>query len=305
MRDTSDTSIRVRNVVIGLVVVAAVAISAVMWMRSREGPGDASSPVATTDSRVETAVTPADRDDAAVGERTDADETARAWSEAMGRPPQWPENLSSPGSCEEVRQDLALICAAYDARVPALRQHGGACAAIEQLGQELVAAPPDLSSELRSYDTLLQNVFHLFRVAGRDGMEAARRALAEEALAEPAALALYRWAISHERCSASRSLTVKSETLYAYAGFLFNTLGGQAYLRRRSPRVEALACFYGLQVLERSIRSGHNPQGLDPRPEIPRCRALVASQDLVFADRYVTELDAMARRWEERGPRSP
>jgi hypothetical protein len=305
MSDTSDTSIRVRNVVIGLVVVAAVAISAVMWMRSKVDPDDVSSPLPASDPHAEAALTPADRDDAAPGERMDADEAARSWSEAMGRPPRWPENLSSPGNCDDVRQDLARICAAFDARAPALRQHGGACAMIEQLGQELVAAPPDLSSELRSYDTLLQNVFHLFRVAGRERMQAARRALAQEELAEPAALALYRWAISHERCSASRSLTVRGDALYAYAGFLFNTLGGQAYLRRRSPRIEALACFYGLQVLEHAIRSGHNPQGLDPRPEIPRCRALVASQDLVFSDRYVAELDAMARRWADGAPRSP
>ena len=36
--------------------------------------------------------------------------------------------------------------------------------------------------------------------------------------------------------------------LYDYAGFFFNTLGGQAYLRRRTPRVESLVCFYALQV---------------------------------------------------------
>jgi hypothetical protein len=195
---------------------------------------------------------------------------------------------------------LARICAALDVRAPALREHGGACTLIEQLGSELAAAPPDLSSELRSYDVLLRNVFHLFRVAGRERMQVMRRALAEQDLAEPAAIALYRWAISHQRCSGSDSQSVSSEALYAYAGFFFNTLGGQAYLRRRSPRVEALACFYGLHALDGAIRAGHNPYGLDPRPEIPRCRDLVALQGFVFSDRYLAELDEMSARWKAR-----
>ena len=55
-------------------------------------------------------------------------------------------------------------------------------------------------------------------------------------------------------------------------------------------------------ALDGAIRSGHNPQGLDPRPEIPRCRELVASPHLVFSERYVAELDAMAQRWETRPP---
>ena len=88
--------------------------------------------------------------------------------------------------------------------------------------------------------------------------------------------------------------------MYAYSGFLFNTMGGQAYLRRRTPRTEALACFYALQVLDQAIAAGHNPEGLDPRTEIPRCRALLDSQPLVFSARYVDTLDRMARRWETR-----
>ena len=118
-----------------------------------------------------------------------------------------------------------------------------------------------------------------------------RRMLAEEQeLAEPAALALYRWVISREDCGQGETAEIDQETLYEYGTFLFNTMGGQAYLRRRSPRVEALTCFYALQVLDRSIQAGNNPHGVDPRPEIGRCAALLQSQPFVFADEYVVEL---------------
>lgn len=300
MNAASEKSMRVRNIVIGVVVVAVLVALALLWRQSRQPPESASqlSPVAA--EGVATAEMP---DDGATPE-TNAPATpvdaVELWTELTGESPRWPADFSAPESCAGVRNDLARVCAALDVRAPTLREYGGACTLIEQLGSELAAAPPDLSSELRSYDTLLRNVFHLFRVAGRERMQAVRRALEEQDLAEPAALALYRWAISHERCSGSDSHPVTEEALYAYAGFLFNTLGGQAYLRRRSPRVEALACFYGLQALDRAIQAGHNPEGLDPRPEISRCRDLIAVQGFVFSDQYVAELEEMSRRWKGR-----
>lgn len=305
MSETADKSIRVRNVVIGTVVVAVIVATVLLWRQSREEPERGSTPSPAADPGAATPVAPEDGAGRGPGETAAPVDAERVWTELTGEPPRWPSDFSTPASCEGVRNDLARICAALDVRAPALREHGGACTLIEQLGAELAAAPPDLSSELRSYDALLRNVFHLFRIAGRERMRVIRRALAEQDLAEPAALALYRWAISQERCSRSDLHPVSSEALYAYAGFLFNTLGGQAYLRRRSPRVEALACFYGLQVLDGAIRGGHNPHGLDPRPEIPRCRDLVALQDFVFADRYGAELEEMSRRWKTREAGEP
>jgi hypothetical protein len=300
MSATSDKSMRVRNIVVGIVVVAVLAALVWFWRQGREAPQGTSQPSPIAEQEATDAEMPDDGAAPATSAPAASLDTLRLWTELAGEPPQWPADFSEPESCEGVRNELARICAALDVRAPALREHGGACTLIEQLGSELAAAPPDLSSELRSYDTLLRNVFHLFRVAGRERMQAIRRALAEQDLAEPAALALYRWAISHERCARSDAQPVSGEALYAYAGFIFNTLGGQAYLRRRSPRVEALACFYGLQALDGAIHAGHNPDGLDPRPEIPRCRDLVAQQGFVFADRYVAELEEMSRRWKAR-----
>jgi hypothetical protein len=77
-------------------------------------------------------------------------------------------------------------------------------------------------------------------------------------------------------------------------------MGGQAYLRRRAPRIEALASFYALMILDRAQQDGHNPAGVDPRPEIQRTRALLESEPLVFREHYLVVLDQMAERWKER-----
>ena len=116
----------------------------------------------------------------------------------------WPEDFAAPAKAATCRAKRAGADLRRDrpAASPELRRHGGSCSLIEQLGAELAAAPPDLSSELRSYETLLQNVFHLFRVAGRErlGVRAAGPRRGGSGRAGGAgALSLGRQ--SHERCS--------------------------------------------------------------------------------------------------------
>ena len=238
-----------------------------------------------------------------------ADEAARLleaveqrWTELRGVAPSWPADLSSPQECDEVHQDLLALCRDVDSRpyVSERLQGGSICAVMREAAEELAASPPTLSSELKSYATILANVFHLSRTLGRKRVELLRDAMQEEReLLEPAAMVLYRWAISREKCA--QQTAIRPEQLYEYSGFLLQTVGGQAYLRRRSPDLEGLITFYALMVLDTAIEDGFNPQGVDPRPDIARCRELLAAQPLLFRERYLDLLDDMAQRWEERG----
>ncbi len=244
------------------------------------------------------------------GDRPDAEEqpseislAERYWTETLGQPPAWPEDLRAPESCDQVEAELARICGVVDQRdyVAAAGVAGGTCGLIRTLADELAARPPRISSELKSYETMLDNVFHLFRVVGRKRLELVRRIQWEEhELAEPASMALYRWLVSRTRCARSGATAVTPETLYAYAGFLFNTMGGQAYLRRRSPRAEALASFYALLIIDEAQSADYDPAGVDPRQEILRTRELLGAQPLVFREHYLLILDRMAERWKER-----
>lgn len=225
------------------------------------------------------------------------------WKALTGQAPAWPEDLTDPQSCEQVEADLARVCSVLDQRdyVREVAPAGGACGLIRTVAEELASRPPDISSELGSYQTILDNVFHLFRVIGRERLDLLRRIQWEEhELAEPAAMALYRWAVSRERCARSGATTLRPEPMYEYAGFFFNTMGGQAYLRRRAPRIETLASLYALLIVDRAQQSGLNPAGIDPRPEIERTRALIESESLVFREHYLLILDQMAERWKER-----
>ena len=115
-------------------------------------------------------------------------------------------------------------------------------------------------------------------------------------LAEPLALDLYRWLRAGESCPNDRQ-PPSAEAQYEYAAFLLQTIGGQAYLRRRTPRLESLTSFYALLLADAAIADGYNPHGLDLRREIARSRALMEMQPLVFRNQYLRVLEDLDRRW--------
>jgi hypothetical protein len=233
-----------------------------------------------------------------------AAESRARWTALLGREPEWPGDLATPQDCAAVEADLARICTVIDSRHGAAVRAtpGGSCGLVRDTVRVLAARPPVTTAELRSYQTILANVFHVFRVLGRERIDLLRELSREEAtLREPGAMALYRWLVSRESCARSGVPPIDLPTLYEYATFLFQTMGGQAYLRRRTPESEALISFYALLIVDRAERQGHNPGGVDLRPEIRRTRALIDSSGLVFRERYAETLDGIARRWEERG----
>jgi hypothetical protein len=298
-----EKQVKLRTVIIGGVI-PLVVILTILWWRwdplmdricaSREAAGEG--PVAAGTADEAQAEVAGARADALAASQT-------SWTEWLGSPPAWPADFAEPVDCEAVEQELLRVCARLDAGSAGRGSAGadGACPLIRQVVEELMRRPPTATSELRSYEAMLSNVFHLFRVVGAERLDRLRSlAAAEEPHAEPAAMALYRWLVSREQCARSGSTTIRAEPLYDYAGFLFQTLGGQAYLRRRTPRVEALASFYALLILDRAVERDHNPHGIDPREEIRRTRELLAVQPLVFGDRYLELLDAMEARWKAR-----
>ena len=228
---------------------------------------------------------------------------ARIWRELLGREPEWPEDLAEPESCEQVDRDLVALCREIDgwSSIGDRIVGGGSCALLRQAAEELASRPPAVSGELKSYPTILANVFHLFRSLGRKRVLLLRDMVNEATVQgtdELAAMVLYRWLISRETCDGES--VVGFRPLYEYAGFLTDTLGGRAFMGRRSPRQEALIGFYTLLILDRAVESKFNPNGIDPRLELGRVRALLTDQPLLHRVAYQNTLDAMDARWRSR-----
>jgi hypothetical protein len=173
-------------------------------------------------------------------------------------------------------------------------------ALLNQVGGALAAVLPVPSGETRQPQALLANAFHLFRAMGKERIDILREILnREESLCEPLAMVLYRWLAAQERCWKETS-PIRSSILSDYAAYLLNTLGGQGYIRRRSPRMAALVTFYALITLDESMQKGMNPHGVDLRSHIALCRELLKTQELVFKDRYLEVLYRLEARWMTR-----
>ena len=258
---------------------------------ARADRGSAEVAVATAASESDSAQQPSELDLA--GQR---------WEGLLGRPPAWPEDLSQPVDCAEIEADLTRICGALagtDADGP-LAGLGEPCAALRTAAEELGARPPDVRSELLSHGQMIENVFHLFRTLGRERVSALGRVLWEDQeLAEPAGFVLARWLMSRAACAGSGRTSLTRDALYDWSAYFLTTLGGQAYMRRRTPRTEGLVSLWSLVMLDQAQREHHDPAGVDLRPGIERTRALLAREPLVFREHYLALLDGMAERRKE------
>ncbi len=292
MRSKAEKTIRIRSLLAyGLVALAILTWLA--WWQWDAVVGRICGAPAPAD--VELGALEAVPPEEAAGPDTGLNEARERWEELLGSPPAWPEDLADPANCQEVEEELARLCGYLEER-----GYSGVCGMVRESAEALVAHPPRIGSDLKSLEATLENVFHIFRSLRGRRIDIARRIMRQErAISEPAAMVLYRWLASRERCARSGKTDIGVEQLYEYAAFLFRTVGGQAYLRRRSPEIEALAGFYALQILDRAMEQKHNPHGIDPRPEIERTRRLLEGRPFVFADRYLEDLDEMARKWED------
>lgn len=303
MSSENPRTVQVRTVVVwALVAVAIVAL--VVWSSWSGLVNRASRPLIEAAlaerSGTESVEEPISGSDASNQPVADA---ARNWESVTGAPPIWPADFASPRECTEVDRNMMGICRTLDGReyIKGRIQAGGVCAFLRGVSDDLGATTPELASELKSYPAMLQNVFHLFRTLGPKRL-ALLREISNKELADQEAIAFttFQWLVSRERCTQAVPSDITLDGLYDYAGFVMQTMGGQAYLHRRAPATEALASFYALVVLDLAVEEGINPHGIDPRSELARCRELIASGSFVFRDRYLEVLDSMIVKWNAR-----
>ena len=314
MTRPNDRGLALRNAGIALAIVALAAVAGGLWWRARDaGPADGGGmppatnaagapapertvPVEPVDAALVDPAAPRSQPFAAALART-----REVWRERLEREPDFPDPLHGAAACDAVDAEFERVCRALDAAAA----DGGpadSCALMREVAARLASRPPALP-EARDAGAWLANAFHLFRALGGERLaELGGLARVEPALVEPLALAGYRWSITRESCRGEGQPVagLTPARVYDYAAFAFTSFGGQAYLRRRAPRLEALGCFYALSALELSIEQGHNPHGVDPRREIERCRALIEAQPFVWSDGYRRELDRIAGAWRRR-----
>ena len=140
---------------------------------------------------------------------------------------------------------------------------------------------------------MIRNVYHLSRILNRQDLHLIREIIKNENDAMEINLnAFYRWFTVGNRCPTPEGLRPSLEFVYRYAGFFLNTIGGRAYLFRRSPDLRLLTSFYCLLIIHEMDKRGKNSYGIDILPFIaPLREEIIHYPDLQFGSDYISTLN--------------
>jgi len=152
-------------------------------------------------------------------------------------------------------------------------------------------------------DTMLltSNVFHFFRNLEEKDMRLFREIISKETPSLETKLDLFfRW-VSLRGCPDTPRIRPSQDTLYAYAGFFINTIGGRAYLFRRPSNLRLLVTYYCLLILHEADRQGRNSYGIDVAPHVKALRREMALHtSLTHYRKYADRLEELYKYYEAR-----
>ncbi len=138
-----------------------------------------------------------------------------------------------------------------------------------ELIQKLGDNPPVVSRETDDLFTILKNTAHFFRIIGKDNILALKGILANEKDQFEVVLSHFYKMTQNENCLNEKlQLNLSKDTLYDYAGFFLNTMGGRLYLFRRDSVSRLTVSYYSILLIEQANRQGRNVHGLDIRPAV-------------------------------------
>lgn len=170
----------------------------------------------------------------------------------------------------------------------------------ESIYKELAADPPTNVGEMDNLYTLTRNVTHLYRVLGKDRIDLIKEILSSEsAVVEPAMAVMFTWMTVCNAGDPTPTAQVRLKTLYQYASYFLNTLGGRGYLLRRDSKQRMLVNYYALRILDMANDARLNAYGVDIRPHLDYLFYDINNQKgLLYRQRYLTHLAALKDKYE-------
>ncbi len=166
----------------------------------------------------------------------------------------------------------------------------------EQISKQLSAKPPVNVGEMEDIYSLVHNVTHFYRILGKDRIDLIKEILkSESAVLEPAMAVLFAWSTTCSNGSGQPNLN----TLYQYAHFFLNTLGGRSYLLRRDAKLRLLVNYYSLLIIDLANEAKLNAYGLDIRPHLDYVFYDINNQKgLMYHQRYLSRLSALQNKYQ-------
>jgi hypothetical protein len=166
---------------------------------------------------------------------------------------------------------------------------------------KLSSQPPIPAGEGMDSLTMIENVYHFYRVLDEEEIRLIRQILKDEADSiETDLRTLYEWLMPTRPCPNVEGTRPSLDVLYPYAGYFLNTIGGNAYLFRRSTPVRLLVSYYSVLILHAADKKGENTYGIDVFPEITRlAKEISAYPGFQLQNTYIQQLTELQNDYLE------
>jgi hypothetical protein len=167
----------------------------------------------------------------------------------------------------------------------------------------LSSHPPLPAGEGFNYDMMIQNIYHLYRILGLKDLKLIKAIVENEADAMEVNLALfYRWLMSGDTCGRKEELPPPLDTVYRYAGYFINSIGGRAYLFRRQTRLRLLFNYYCILIIHEADKVKLNSFGIDITPYLEPLADEIENYHLLYFRReYAGKLIDLKNYYAKKG----
>jgi hypothetical protein len=166
----------------------------------------------------------------------------------------------------------------------------------EDISKQLAAKPPINVGEMEDLYSLVRNMTHFYKVLGRNRINLVKEILkSESAVMEPAMAVMFAWVTT---CNYEYD-QLNLNTLFQYAHFFLNTLGGRSYMLRRDTKQRMLINYYALLIIDMANDAKLNAYGFDIRPHLDYVFYDINNQKgLMYRQRYLSRLSALQNKYQ-------
>jgi hypothetical protein len=170
----------------------------------------------------------------------------------------------------------------------------------KKVARKLAANPPTPGGE--SKVVMAKNVTHFYRVLGKDDLFMIKEIMANEQKSLEFDIKMfYKWLTLGNNYSNPENIRPSDDVVYRYAGFFLDTIGGRAYLFRRTVALRLLVSYYCVLIVHDADKAGKNTYGIDVLPNIKTLREEISNYpDFKFSQEYIDQLTAIDNYYEQK-----
>ncbi len=212
--------------------------------------------------------------------------------------------LSGPSkTCQQAADQVNAFYTHLDAQPYIQAFHLGKKSSVyfSELIQKLLDNPPVITRETDDLFTVLKNTSHFYRVIGKNNILILKTILDKEKPYIEDTLADFYSLLQHPDClQKSFSITPPAYSIYDYAGFFLNTMGGRLYLFRRDSASRMTVTYYGIMVIEKANSESNNRDGIQIKKPIDSLITEMenSGNQLKLKDKYLDKLYDLKEKYQ-------